>query len=155
MTIDKFSWPYTPKQKHPAVPLLKVMVINRANPIQQTEASFIVDSGSDYTIVGYDLISRLKLQKKGFELLSMGTVGNAPTDRETTKVYIEITELDFKLPLTAVMVEPENEAQKADSEAMRMINLNLLGRDFLNQINVILLGKESKFWIDVKRREKR
>ncbi len=151
MTIDKFSWPYTPKRPHPAVPLLKVIVINRANPIQQTEANFIVDSGADYTVVGYDLIGKIELKGKGV-LQPIGSIGHAPKGRDTTKVYIEIPELDFKLPLTPLMVEPENEAQKADRSAMQVINLNLLGRDFLNQINVILLGKESKFWIDVKRR---
>lgn len=63
MANERLSKQYTPKSADlPAAPLIDLIVTNRANPDYETKAVFLIDSGADFTIIGYDLIKTLHLE---------------------------------------------------------------------------------------------
>lgn len=47
------------------------------------------------------------------------------------------------------MIEPENEEQANDKKTLTFLSYNYLGRDFLNQINVFLLGENLRYILHV------
>lgn len=150
MANERLSKQYTPKSADlPAAPLIDLIVTNRANPDYETKAVFLIDSGADFTIIGYDLIKTLHLEGKGGISREGAGIGSGAKTRKTTKVYIKIPELKFKKSINAIMIEPENEEQANDKKTLTFLSYNYLGRDFLNQINVFLLGENLRYILHV------
>lgn len=146
MANIRLSKKYTPKNRGlPDAPLVDLIVTNRASPNYQTKATFLIDSGADFTVVGYNLIETLHLEGKGG--VPVAGVGTGPKSRKLTKVYLEIPERQLKKSVNAIMIEPENKEQANDKKTMELLSNNYLGRDFLNDFCIVLNGLKLEYTI--------
>ena len=106
----------------PNAPILRVRIINPILNIEKRPRA-IIDSGGDITSIPNKTIKDLKLVQSGFE--DIGGRGRTPT------YIVDISLKRFKFKYRKVI----------DSED----GLVWLGRDIINDLNVLLKGKDEKF----------
>jgi hypothetical protein len=107
----------------PDAPILRIKVINPTLSIEKRPRA-IIDSGADITAIPKEIIDDLKLEKSGYE--NIGDVGNKPT----YNVKIRFKTFEFEKDVT----------ENSDSFVW-------LGRDIINELNVLLEGKNKQFEI--------
>jgi predicted aspartyl protease len=124
------SYKYTPKTDLPHQPLLKASIENMANSNLREDITFLIDTGADLTHIGHEYIIPLNLQLQGKPYKYFDIDRNLH-ENYVTWVNVEIAELGFKKSIKAVISNNEGS--------------NFLGRNFLNSLNIFLLGKNSRF----------
>jgi hypothetical protein len=115
-------------------PLIEVTIANFFNESLITKDVFLIDSGADKTLIRKQIFEVLDLEIYGEVML------RCPTDKETDEnlrqtclIFLEIPQIKMKERFE-VVINTDNEE-------------NLLGRDFLNYIKLLLDGPNQQFTI--------
>lgn len=130
---NRISAKYTPKGNWPGVPIIEVTVRNYADKSINAQCLFVIDSGADFTLIGNAVEKSLKLMPQS-KRSWFDPSGNKIT-KPASKIIIEIPKLKICKSLTVAISSCKE--------------YNFLGRDFLNEINVFLLGINQSFIIHV------
>ncbi|HEX9653953.1 MAG TPA: hypothetical protein VGA99_09590 [bacterium] len=130
----RFTAKYTAKSNLPAVPKIDLVLENYADPSKKVEGSFVIDSGADFTIIGKEFRSLLDLKAQGkpFKYYDIDFEEHV---NDVTWVYVEIPKLNYKRSIKAAISNNNG--------------CNFLGRNFLNHINVFLLGTKLRYILHV------